>query len=450
VAWYDQFPPLKKVPEEFKKKGNKKMMQPWFTEAKLGIFIHWGIYAVKGIPESWSFFKGEISYEDYMAQCDGFTAKNYDPAAWAHLFAESGARYAVLTTKHHDGVALWDTSLSDLNVVEKTPATRDLIGPFCDALRRYHLKVGLYFSHLDWSHPDYASVIPSGWDIPVEKRNKYSHPLGEQDPAAWERFIKFHRGQLKELCVHYHPDLLWFDGDWERDDSQWRMDQLRDDLHRWQPGVLLNSRMRGYGDYKTPEQGIPIERPEGPWEFNMTINDSWGYQGHDTNHKSALQIIRIFCECIGMGGNLLLDIGPMADGTIPEPQVERLQALGKWIRKHEEAVYTIDAGLPMGHFYGPTALSKDRQTVYLYVFDIPRDSLALKGIRNNVKRVRVLGRAGELTNKKMGGAPWMNIPGVLYIDLPQEKLDSDVTVVAVDLEGPLDLYHGAGQVIEAN
>jgi alpha-L-fucosidase len=137
------------------------MMQPWFPDAKLGIFIHYGIYAVKGIAESWSFWSGQIGYDDYMSQLEGFTAANYDPEAWAELFARAGAKYAVITTKHHDGVALWDTQVNDLSVVKRTPAGRDLIGPFVQALRRHGLKVGFYFSHLDWSHPDYASVYPS-------------------------------------------------------------------------------------------------------------------------------------------------------------------------------------------------------------------------------------------------------------------------------------------------
>ncbi|HEX2908257.1 MAG TPA: alpha-L-fucosidase, partial [Phototrophicaceae bacterium] len=136
------------------------MMQSWFLEAKLGIFIHWGIYAVSGVPESWSFFSGQISYEDYFKQGSGFTAEQFDPAAWAALFKRVGARYVVLTTKHHDGVALWDTAQSDLSVVKQTPAGRDLIAEYVTALRAEELRVGFYFSHLDWSHPDYAPIPP--------------------------------------------------------------------------------------------------------------------------------------------------------------------------------------------------------------------------------------------------------------------------------------------------
>lgn len=425
------------------------MIQPWFSQAKLGIFIHYGIYAVDGIPESWSFFSGRVSYEEYMAQCAGFTAAHYDPQAWADLFQRAGARYAVLTTKHHDGVALWETQLSDLNVVKKTPAGRDLVTPYVEALRARGIKVGLYFSQLDWSHPDYAP-------IPVGTRTgetlSASYQQWTPDTPQWLRYLDFHRGQLRELCTQFGKvDLLWFDGDWDPgDDRFWRMKELRDLLHSWQPEVILNSRMRGYGDYATPEQGIPIAQPHGPWEFCMTINDSWGFQPQDTNYKSLRQIVRTFAEVIGMGGNLLLDIGPRQDGSIPEEQVERLEGLGDWIRQHEEAVYDTGAGLPAGHFYGASTLSNDRTTLYLMLFDRPWDEIAVKGIRNAIKRVTVLGSGTELAARKLGGADWVNIPGVLWIQVPEAELDANATVIKVELDGPLDLYSGAGQAIESN
>ena len=315
----------------------------WFVDGKLGIFIHWGLYAVNGIAESWSFFNGQISYDDYMKQKPGFTAERYDPKEWAALFKEAGARYAVLTSKHHDGFALWPTELSDLDVMA-TPAGRDLLQPYADALRAEGLKVGFYFSHLDWSHPDYPTVRPKGL-APGERGNVFAYPAaGEEDPAAWERFLVFHRGQIKEISDRYRPDLFWFDGDWERDEEQWDMAGLRKDLLSWQPDTILNGRMKEYGDYDTPEQGLPIIPPAGPWEFCMTINDSWGYQVQDHNHKPTRQIIRTFAEIVGGGGNLLLDVGPYADGSLQPEQVERLEGLGRWTRKHEEAIYGTRTG----------------------------------------------------------------------------------------------------------
>jgi alpha-L-fucosidase len=421
----------------------------WFVDGKLGIFIHWGLYAVNGIPESWSFFNGEISYDDYMKQKAGFTAERYDPEAWAALFKEAGARYAVLTSKHHDGFALWPTELGDLDVMA-TPAGRDLLRPYADALRAEGLKVGFYFSHLDWSHPDYVSVRPKAMS-PDERGNVFAYPpAGGEDPAAWERFLEFHRGQIKELSDRYRPDLFWFDGDWERDEEQWDMAGLRREILSWQPEAILNGRMKEHGDYETPEQGLPIVPPAGPWEFCMTINDSWGYQKGDDNHKSTRQIIRTFAEIVGGGGNLLLDVGPYADGSLQPAQVERLEGLGRWTKKHAEAIYGTRRGLPFGHFYGPTTLSKDRTTLYLYEFDVPRGPLAVKGVRNDIERVWVVGQGATLTWKRSGGAPWKNIPGILLIDVPETALDEDVTVVGVRLRGPLDLYHGTGGAVEAN
>lgn len=428
------------------------MMQPWFTDAKLGIFIHWGIYSRGDWSESWAFFNGQVPYEEYMAQAADFTAERYDPEAWAALFAECGARYAVLTSKHHDGFALWDTDLSELNAVDGSPAGRDLIGPYCQALRQQGLHVGLYFSHLDWSHPDYASVLPAGaqpHDHAKLHSNRFGYPQGEEDPAAWERFLEFHRGQLRELCERYRPELLWFDGDWERDPSQWRFEELREQLHTWSPGVILNSRMGGHGDYGTPEQAIPIQRPSGPWEFCVTINNSWGYQKADQDHKSVRQVVRMLAECAGMGGNLLLDVGPLSDGTLQPAQADVLKGLGRWTRKHGEAIFDTVAGLPHGHFYGASTLNKATDTLYLILFDRPVDQVAVKGIRNDIKRVSIVG-GDQVAARKVGGAPWAHLPGVLWIDVPADQLDADATVIKVELDGPLDLYSGHGDAVTFN
>lgn len=292
------------------------VVAPWFADAKFGIFVHWGIYSVDGVAESWSFFNGAVPYDAYLAQLDGFTASWFDADAWADLFARAGARYAVLTAKHHDGVALWDTAANDLSVVKRTPAARDLVAEFVAALRRRGLRVGLYFSHLDWSHPDYPSMRKAD-DDPGERGNPFAvPPAGEEDPQRWQRFLAFHRRQIHELIDRFAPDLLWFDGDWERDERQWQMRELREELHSLAPDLVVNGRMLGHGDYATPEQGVPIEPPAGPWELCLTINDSWGWQPDDDNHKSPRQIVRTFVETIGAGGNLLLDVGPREDGTI--------------------------------------------------------------------------------------------------------------------------------------
>ncbi len=411
----------------------------WFRDAKLGIFIHWGIYSHGVGSESWAFHNGDTTYEAYMSQAGTFTASAYHPEEWARLFSEAGARYAVLTSKHHDGFALWDTKLSKLNAKDGSPAGRDLIGPYCEALRKEGLKVGLYFSNLDWSHPDYASVLPPVADrSDPQFKNRFGYPQGPENPEAWTRFLAFHRGQLRELESRFKPDLIWFDGDWERTEGQWQFKELRQQLLEWNPDGIVNGRIGKYGDYLTPEQYIPLVPPPSVWELCATVNDSWGYQIKDHNFKSVRQVVRMLAECAGMGGNLLLDVGPRSDGSIPDEDVQVLRGLGRWTHKHAEALYGTVAGLPGGYFYGATTLSKSRDTLYLFCFDRPNGQVAVKGIRNPVLRVSVVG-GPELPSRKIGGAEWMRMPGVLWIDVPESALDSEATVIKVELKGPLDL-----------
>lgn len=407
-------------------------MQPWFADAKLGIFVHWGIYAVDGVLESWSFFNGPLSYDDYMKQIDRFTAAKYDAEEWARLFRRSGARYAVLTTKHHDGVALWKTAQSDLNVVSRTPAGRDLVAPFAEAMRRHDLKVGLYFSHLDWSHPDYPYRT---------RQHLQANPIVEE-PENWERFLRFHRAQLRELVTGHTPDLLWFDGEWELPEPLWRMDDVHADLVAMKPDMVFNGRLLGHGDYATPEQGAPTTPPEGPWELCYTINDSWGFQGLDQDHKPLAFLVQIFVETISGGGNLLLGVGPREDGTILPEQASRLEGLGDWIRRNEDAVYGTVRGIPSGHFHGPTTLSQDRRTLYLFCFDPPRDHVTVRGLRNEVRRISVLGTGETLAHRRVGGMD--PVPGVLMIDPPAGG-DRYVTTLALELDGELELYRGEGR-----
>ncbi|MBS1727523.1 MAG: alpha-L-fucosidase [Armatimonadetes bacterium] len=423
------------------------MMQSWFPDAKLGIFIHYGIYAVEGIPESWSLFSGQVTSEVYWGQLSGFTASKYDPEQWADLFAKAGAKYAVLTTKHHDGVALWDTKQDGRSVVKDTPAGRDLITPYAEALRRHDLKVGFYFSHLDWAHPDYASVRQKGSHY-SDFSNRFAFPEeGKEDPAKWERFLKFHRAQMDELCTEFGPvDLFWFDGDWERDPEQWDFAELRDRIHAKQPTAILNSRLLGLGDYATPEQGQPVTAPDGVWEFCMTVNDSWGYQKQDHNDKSVKRLVRIFAETISLGGNLLLDVGPTEDGQITPVQTERLLGLGRWVHKHAEAIYGTVAGLPGGLFYGTSTLSKDGKTLYLMQFDVPREFVNVRGVASNVKSVSVVGTGQKLEFKKVKMADWMGVPSDLEIQIPDDFVpDEDCTVYKVELEEPIKLNLGKGR-----
>jgi alpha-L-fucosidase len=409
----------------------------WFADAKFGVFIHWGIYAVDGIDESWSFFDGYISHDDYMQQLGGFTAKNYHPQAWADLIKLSGARYAVLTAKHHDGVALWD-SAQGINVVRNTPARRDLVKPFVDALRKDGLKVGLYYSLIDWSYPDYPGF--------TKTQTRYTN-----DPVRWKRFVDYYQGQLREISQRYNPDLYWFDGDWEHTAAEWHATEAEQIIRARNPLAIVNSRLAGHGDYATPEQGVPIvPPPDKYWELCMTMNDSWGYQPHDHNYKTPNQLIRILVDTISMGGNLLLDIGPRADGSIPEQEVTALREIGRWTTKHQEAIYGTEAGIPKDYYYGASTLSKDRTTLYLFVDGKSNGPLLVKGLMNKVLHVRVVGNGTTLATSVVGKQYWSKVPGLLYIDVPADTLDPQVTVLALQLDGPVRLFSEEVKPITSN
>ena len=315
-------------------------------------------------------------------------------------------------------------------------------------MRNNGLKVGFYFSLLDWSHKDYKV----DYDRPQKEVDKlYPQPAWQKHLPPHERFVKFVFGQLSELSNRYHPDLLWFDGGWEHSSQWWRAEEIKDSLLTWNPRIVVNDRLPDYGDYETAEQGSPVLRPKNAWEFCMTINDHWGYFPKDDNYKPQMQIIRTFVEVIANGGNLLLDVGPKPDGTIDSRQVKALKTLGAWIERNKEAVYSTKAGLPYGHFYGPTLLSKDEKTIYLALFDIPKDYILLKGLHTKIKNIRVLGSGQTLKWVRNGGAKWAHIPGIVRIDVPANKnIDRYVTIIAVELKDKVDLFRGRGKAIENN
>jgi alpha-L-fucosidase len=413
---------------------NPAKMQ-WFKDAKLGIFIHWGIYAVDGVDESWSFHNRKMPYAAYMKQLNGFTAKNYDPDAWAQLIRESGARYAVITTKHHDGIALWDTRVNNMSTAKLTPARKDVLTPFFKALRNAGLKTGAYFSILDWSHQDYPGFLKDS-----------SRYLIKNDPARWNRYLAFYQAQLKELSTQFNPDLFWFDGDWEHSADEWQAKKVREMILAHNPNAIINGRLAGYGDYETPEQNFPITRPSlNPWELCMTSNNNWGYHPDDSAYKTPYELITIFADVISNGGNLLFDIGPREDGWIPAEQAHLLKELGKWTHQYSEAIFNTEAGMPPGHFYGASTISKDSSTIYLFVPALNRGKLVIKGLYNTIQSIKIMGTDQSLNHKIVGKISWSPVPGLVYIDeIPETGANEYMTVLEVKLDGPVKLYKGKG------
>ena len=410
----------------------KDKMQ-WFADAKLGIFIHAGIYAVDGVDESWSFHNKKISYADYMKQLRGFTLKKYDPAFWADLIQESGARYSVITTKHHDGVAMYDTKMNGLSSVKATVAKRDMIKPFFEELRKRNIKCGAYYSLIDWSDINYPGFLKDS--------SRYNIA---DDYNRWNRFRNFFQGQIKEINTMFNPDLWWFDGDWEHSAEEWESQKVRNIILSHNPKSIINGRLQGYGDYETPEQNFPVTKPNFSWwELCMTTNDNWGFH-NDNNWKTPYEVISIFVDVVSNGGNLLLDMGPKEDGTIPAEQIHVLKELGAWNKKNGEAIFNTIAGLPQGHFYGPSTLSKDSSTVYLFLHGKVNGPIMIKGLKNKIEEITVVGNGTKLQSKIVGKISWSPVPGLVYIDVPASVADKYITVLKVKLDKPVSLYKGHG------
>lgn len=415
--------------------GQKEKMQ-WFADAKLGIFIHWGIYAVNGTDESWAFYNKKMPHSDYMEQINGFTAGQYDPYEWVNLIKNSGARYTVLTSKHHDGVALWNTQANHWSIPKHSPAGKDVFTPFSAAVKEAGLKLGVYYSILDWSHPDYTGF--------TKDSSRYAI---KDNPERWEKFVQFNKIQLQELMVQQNPDLWWFDGGWEHSAEEWQAPMLGKMLREHNPNVIINARLNGEGDYDTPEQNFPIQRPnEKYWELCLTTNNNWGYQQNDNNWKTPEEIIAIYTDVVSNGGNLLLDIGPMESGEIPKEQVEILEALGDWNRKNGEAVFGTVAGLPLGHYYGGSTYSKDSTCIYLFLNGNESGPIQVKGLMNKVLKAAFLSGGGEAEAKVVGKISWSQKPGLLFLSWSQKRKlrKQTIPVLKLTLDGPVKLYHGKG------
>lgn len=424
----------------------------WFKDARLGIFLHWGVYSVNGVDESWAFFNKKMPYAEYMKQVKGFTASRYDPAAWADLIQRSGAKYAVITTKHHDGVAMFETRMTQpplsiisgthdtggqaavLSTQRSTPARRAVVDPLFQALRERDIRCGAYFSLIDWSHHDHPAFTKDSTRYAIK-----------DDAARWQRFRSFYQGQITEIATQLNPDLWWFDGDWEHSAEEWEAAKVRTMILDKNPKAIINGRLQGYGDYATPEQNIPVETPEAPaWELCMTLGEQWGWQPKDTNYKSTHDLIHIFADVIGHGGNLLLGVGPKEDGTFTPGQVARLEDLGTWTRKHAEAIYGTRAGLPNGHFFGPSTLSPDSTTLYLFLANGMSGSVEIKGLANKIISAEVVGPGIAVKHRVVGKISWSKVPGLVFIDVPDEIADPWMSVLKVKLDGPVKLYRGQG------
>jgi len=411
----------------------------WFRQARFGMFIHWGIYAIPARGE-WVRSQERLSIEDYQPFFDEFNPISYNPREWAKAAKEAGMKYAVMTAKHHDGFCLFDSKLTDYKVTN-TPAKRDLLREYIEAFRDEGLKVGLYYSLLDWHHPDY----PAFGDNHHPMRSNEAFKDRQQD---FGRYVEYLHGQVKELLTGYGKlDIMWFDFSYgEMSGEKWGATKLIDLIKSLQPHIIIDNRLGGNlrsadpevysGDFASPEQIIPpwgIVNKKGdpvPWEACITMNDHWGYCALDYNFKSSKLLIKTLIECVSKNGNLLLNVGPNAKGNIPKQSLDILKAIGEWMHKNGDSVYGCGiSDVPKPEWGRYT--QKDN-LLYAHILEKGIGPINLAGLNGKVKKARLLSDASEVQVKQFWNTAefkedvFVNFPG---LDLP----DGIDTVIELEL-----------------
>ena len=375
----------------------------WWNQARFGMFIHWGLYAVpagewkgekvSGIGE-WIMERGQIPVSEYEPLAGQFNPVKFDAEQWVQIAKNAGMKYIVITSKHHDGFCLWDTKYTDYDVVDATPFKRDILGEMAQECRKQGIRICFYHSIMDWHHPDAQAPF-----YPKYNDTSKSNP-------NFDRYVEYYlKGQLKELVQNYGPlGILWFDGEWVRDWTREMGWDMFDYCLSLQPDIIVNNRvgngrqgMQGLsksrefaGDYGTPEQEIPATGLPGvDWETCMTMNDTWGYKSYDNNWKSREELLHKLVDIASKGGNFLLNVGPTAEGLIPGPSVERLAAIGEWMKLNAESIYGTTAS-PLGEVPWGRCTAKPGK-LYLHVFDWPANGkLEVSGLKYKVKKAYLL------------------------------------------------------------
>jgi alpha-L-fucosidase len=383
--------------------SDRERRMKWWHEARFGMFIHFGLYSVLGRHE-WAMEMEGIPVAEYEQLAKRFNPKPNSARAWARLAKQAGQKYMVMTTKHHEGFCHFDTKLTDY-CAPKQAAGRDLVKEYVDAARAEGLRVGFYYSLMDWHHPDGA--------------------LCATDEQARRRFVDYIHGQIRELLTNYGKiDILWYDVAWPLDAKGWESEKMNAMVFELQPDIIVNNRNKLPGDFATPEQKIQAD--ERAWESCMTMNGSWGYQKADDDWKTPKTIVRNLVTCAHDTGNYLLNIGPKPDGSIPEESVKILTSVGKWMDRNGPAIYQSEKCQPRRSALA--GFTRKGNTLYMHVHFWPGEAVSLGGLMNQVKSARLLASGHDVKFEQ-------DKFRVRFLNLPAKAADEPVTTIAIECDG---------------
>jgi alpha-L-fucosidase len=416
----------------------------WWRNARFGMFIHWGLYAVpageyKGKRSKdtgeWIQSWANIPREEYEEFAKHFDPVKFNAADWVGSAKDAGMQYIVITSKHHEGFSMYDSKVSNYDIVDSTPFKKDPMAELSRECRRQGIHFCFYYSIMDWHHPSQYVDAPGKARTAGNGQNKI---LPDQKAA----YIQYMKAQLKELVKQYDPDVLWFDGEW----TDWWTEQDGKDLYSYvrelKPSIIVNNRVGkgrqgmqgmnkgpGYaGDFGTPEQEIPSTGLPGvDWESCMTMNDTWGFKAYDQNWKSAQTLIRNLVDITSKGGNYLLNVGPTAEGVIPEASVTRLKEIGRWMKVNSECIYGTGPSPFKSLTWGRATQRGNR--VYLAVFNWPDGQLNVPPLKNKVQRAYLLADPGRNLKVEQKSDS-------IVIGLPTRAPDAIASVLALELDGP--------------
>jgi alpha-L-fucosidase len=431
-------------------KADKDARMEWWREARFGMFIHWGLYAVPAGEwngqtnhAEWIRESAQIPLEEYDKFLSRFNPVKFDAGEWVRMAVDAGMKYMVITSKHHDGFGLYNSKQTEFDVMS-TPFRRDILKELSEACREQGLTFCMYHSIMDWHHPDY--LPRRGWE-----------KTRSAEGADFDRYRDYLKAQLKELLTRYGKlGVMWFDGEWENTWTSEYGKDLYNFVRSQQPDIIVNNRvtvgrsgMAGMtqegefaGDFGTPEQEIPSTGlPGADWESCMTMNDHWGYNKNDKNFKSAAEMLRMLADIASKGGNYLLNIGPTADGVFPQESIDRLKEIGKWMKINGESIYGTQASpfknLTWGRCTQKQMTGSTR--LYLHVFDWPADQkLFIPGLASKPIRALLLSDASQEE------IPFTIDPGGITLQVPEKAPDAVNSVIIVDIEGDPAVYDAPG------